>query len=48
MEREFHIYMLPNARVNVAAMNDAQSKTLADAFAYIRAQRLAETQQASA
>jgi len=48
MEREFHIYMLPNARVNVAAMNDAQSKTLAEAFAYIRAQRMAGTQQASA
>lgn len=39
MEKEYHIYMLPNARVNVAAMNSEQSKTLAEAFAFIRAAR---------
>ena len=39
MERQFHIYMLPPARVNVAAMNREQSRTLAEAFAWIRAQR---------
>ncbi len=48
MEREFHIYMLPNARVNVAAMNAAQSATLGEAFAFIRAQRAAEPHQVSA
>jgi len=48
IEREFHIYMLPNARVNVAAMNAAQSATLGEAFAFVRAQRAAEPQQASA
>jgi aspartate aminotransferase len=48
MEQKFHIYMLPNARVNVAAMNDAQSRTLADAFAFLRQERTAEAQQASA
>lgn len=39
IEQQFHIYMLPNARVNVAAMNAAQSATLAEAFAFIRASR---------
>ena len=39
MESRFHIYMLPPARVNVAAMNREQSRTLAEAFAWIRAQR---------
>lgn len=48
MEQKFHIYMLPNARVNAAAMNAAQSKILANAFAYIRAERNADVQQASA
>ncbi len=48
MEQEFHIYMLPKARVNVAAMNDSQSKILADAFAYVREQRGTRTQRASA
>lgn len=48
IERQFHIYMLPNARVNAAAMNDSQSATLADAFAFVRAQRTAKTRQASA
>ena len=41
MESEFHVYMLPPARVNVAAMNREQSRTLAKAFAWIRAQRRA-------
>lgn len=41
MERQFHIYMLPNARVNVAAMNSSQSATLAEAFAFVRARRAA-------
>jgi aspartate aminotransferase len=45
IERQFHIYMLPNARVNVAAMNDAQSSTLAEAFAFVRAGRTANAQQ---
>ena len=39
MERDYHIYMLPNARVNVAAMSGDQSSTLAEAFAAIRSQR---------
>jgi len=41
MERQFHIYMLPNARVNVAAMNASQSQALAHAFAFVRGQRTA-------
>jgi aspartate/tyrosine/aromatic aminotransferase len=48
MEQRFHIYMLPNARVNVAAMNDAQSAILAEAFALVRAGRVMSAQQASA
>jgi aspartate aminotransferase len=48
MEQKFHIYMLPNARVNAAAMNDAQAKILANAFAYIRAERNADVLRASA
>ena len=44
MENRFHIYMLPPARVNVAAMNPEQSRTLAEAFAWIRAQRGAATE----
>ncbi len=39
MEREHHIYMLPNARMNVAAMNSKQLRKLAEAFAFIRASR---------
>ena len=39
MERQYHIYMLPNARVNVAAMNAGQSEILAEAFAFVRAGR---------
>lgn len=48
LERDFHIYMLPNARVNVAAMNEAQSQVLADAFATIRSLRSTEPQKALA
>jgi aspartate/tyrosine/aromatic aminotransferase len=48
IERQFHIYMLPNARVNVAAMNAAQSSALAEAFAFVRAGRANLAQQASA
>jgi aspartate aminotransferase len=40
MEQQFHIYMLPNARVNVAAMSEAQSLTLANAFASVRVRRV--------
>jgi len=48
IEQRFHIYMLPNARVNVAAMNDAQSSTLVEAFAFVRAGRAADALKASA
>jgi aspartate/tyrosine/aromatic aminotransferase len=48
MEREFHIYMLPHARVNVAAMNAGQSATLAEAFAFVRAERASGAHQAFA
>ena len=48
MESEFHIYMLPPARVNVAAMNREQSQTLAEAFAWIRGQRGASRSEAVA
>lgn len=49
IEEKFHIYMLPNARVNVAAMNAGQSATLAEAFAFVRARRpaLTRSQQAT-
>jgi aspartate/tyrosine/aromatic aminotransferase len=47
MEEQFHIYMLPNARVNVAAMNSAQSKTLAEAFAFLRNARATDALEAS-
>ena len=43
MEQQFHIYMLPNARVNVAAMNSGQSITLAKAFASVLASRPEDT-----
>ncbi len=39
MEQKYHIYMLPNARMNVAAMNSNQSAILAEVFAEIRADR---------
>jgi aspartate aminotransferase len=48
IEQHFHIYMLPNARVNVAAMSGNQSVRLAEAFAFIRSERGTEVQQASA
>ena len=32
MEDRFHIYMLPNARVNVAAMKSSDARTVARAF----------------
>jgi aspartate aminotransferase len=48
MEREFHIYMLPNARVNVAAMSSGQAEKLAAAFATIRADRRPAARSASA
>lgn len=35
IEQQFHIYMLPNARVNVAAMSTRQSAKLAEALAYV-------------
>jgi aspartate/tyrosine/aromatic aminotransferase len=47
IERQFHIYMLPNARVNVAAMNAVQSETLAEAFAFVRAARVSNVLEAS-
>ena len=39
MEQKHHIYMLPNARMNVAAMNSKQSAILAEVFAEVRAAR---------
>ncbi|PCJ41571.1 MAG: aromatic amino acid aminotransferase [SAR86 cluster bacterium] len=39
LEHKYHIYMLPNARMNVAAMNSKQLDTLVQAFAFIRASR---------
>jgi aspartate/tyrosine/aromatic aminotransferase len=39
LEDEFHIYMLPEARVNVAAMSSSQAITLATAFREIRERR---------
>ncbi len=39
MEQEHHIYMLPNARMNVAAMNSKQLAKLAEVFAAVRAAR---------
>jgi len=39
LEQEFHIYMLPPARVNVAAMNSRQSSTLAQAYAAVNNRR---------
>jgi len=48
IEQQFHIYMLPNARVNVAAMNAEQSAILDEAFAFVRAERASAARQASA
>ena len=41
MEDEFHIYMLPDARVNVAAMSTNQAETLGRAFRIVRERRIA-------
>jgi aspartate aminotransferase len=48
MEEDFHIYMLPNARVNVAAMLGDQAQTVAAAFARVRADRQPAAERASA
>jgi len=48
MELDHHIYMLPNARVNVAAMIGDQARTVAEAFAAIRAERQPAAERASA
>ena len=40
LEKQYHIYMLPDARVNVAAMLGNQSEILAGAFADVRAKRV--------
>jgi len=47
MEQRCHIYMLPDARMNVAAMNAGQAATLAEAFAEVRAARGSPVRQAS-
>ncbi len=39
LEDEFHIYMLPDARVNVAAMSSKEAQVLAGAFREIRERR---------
>jgi aspartate aminotransferase len=39
IEQKYHIYMLPNARMNVAAMKDEQAAVLAEVFAKVRAAR---------
>lgn len=39
LEDKYHIYMLPNARVNVAAMSTSQATTLAEAFRDVRTRR---------
>jgi aspartate/tyrosine/aromatic aminotransferase len=39
LEGEFHIYMLPEGRVNVAAMSHEQAITLATAFRSVRQRR---------
>lgn len=41
LEDEFHIYMLPDARVNVAAMSTHQAETLGRAFRIVRERRIA-------
>ncbi|MCZ0953190.1 MAG: aminotransferase class I/II-fold pyridoxal phosphate-dependent enzyme, partial [Rhodospirillaceae bacterium] len=42
MEDLFHIYMLPNARVNVAAMKSSDARTVAGAFRELRNRRTGE------
>ena len=39
MEQKYHIYMLPNARMNVAAMNSGQLSKLSEVFAEVRTAR---------
>ena len=39
MEDLFHIYMLPNGRVNVAAMKSSDARTVARAFRELRSRR---------
>ena len=39
LEEHYHIYMLPDARVNVAAMSARQAQTLAKAFRDVRERR---------
>jgi aspartate aminotransferase len=46
LEQEYHIYMLPPARVNVAAMNSTQSETLAEAFSAVLDRRQVTEQKA--
>lgn len=46
LEQEYHIYMLPPARVNVAAMNSTQSETLAEAFSAVLDRRPVAEQRA--
>ena len=48
MERDDHIYMLPNARVNVAAMIGNQAQSVAAAFARVRADREPAVERATA
>ena len=48
LEERYHIYVLPDARVNVAAMNASQSATLAEAFAWLRSKRASAHLQESA
>jgi aspartate aminotransferase len=47
LEKEYHIYMLPPARLNVAAMNSTQAATLAEAFDAVRDRRRQVAQKAS-
>ena len=42
MEDLFHIYMLPNARVNVAAMKLSDARTVAGAFRELRSRRMGD------
>lgn len=39
LENKYHIYMLPDARMNVAAMNSKQLSKLSEVFAEVRAAR---------
>ena len=46
LEQQYHIYMLPPARVNVAAMNSKQAETLAEAFSDVLDRRQVTEQKA--